>query len=365
MHEQYMRLALELAVRGIGAVNPNPLVGAVIVKNNRIIGQGFHEKYGDPHAEINAINSAYDEISGSTIYVTLEPCYHTGKTPPCVDAIIRHGFNKVIIGMADPNPLVSGKSIQKMIDHDIEVVTGVLENECRKMNEVFIKYITTGRPFVTMKSAMTLDGKIATFTGDSRWISNEKSRHLTHNIRHRMSAVMVGIGTVLTDDPELTTRIENGKNSIRIVLDSRLRIPLNAKILQKKDDSRTIIVTTDRAEQEKIEILKSMDIRVMVVPGSDRGVDLNKLMTKLGEIRIDSILLEGGGTLNYSALEEDIVDKVLVFIAPKIIGGDSAKTPVEGPGKKTIGEAFRLVNTAISTIGSDVLIEGYIDRSVN
>ena len=360
-----MNLALELAEKGVGAVNPNPLVGALIVKNNRIIGQGFHKNYGGPHAEINAINSASEEISGSILFVTLEPCYHTGKTPPCVDAIIRHNFKKVVIGMSDPNPLVSGKSIQKMIDHDIEVVTGVLEYECRKINEVFIKYITTGSPFVILKSAMTLDGKIASFTGDSRWISSEDSRRLTHHLRHKLSAIMVGIGTVLKDDPELTTRIENGRDPIRIVVDSKLRVPLDAKIFQLNDNSGTIIATTNKAEKEKIKILSSMGVSVMIISGSDRGVDLKELMTQLSMIRIDSILLEGGGTLNYSALEAGIVDKALFFIAPKIIGGHSAKTPVEGLGKKTVREAFKLENIAVSTLGNDVLIEGYPERSVN
>ncbi|MCD6395901.1 MAG: bifunctional diaminohydroxyphosphoribosylaminopyrimidine deaminase/5-amino-6-(5-phosphoribosylamino)uracil reductase RibD, partial [Spirochaetaceae bacterium] len=324
-----------------------------------------HEKYGGPHAEINAINSVYEEISGSTIYVTLEPCFHTGKTPPCVDAIIRKKFKKVVIGMSDPNPLVSGKSIQKLIDHNIGVETGVLEKECRKINEIFIKFITTSTPFVIMKSAMTLDGKIAAYTGNSKRISCEDSRYITHKLRHRMSAIMVGIGTVLADDPELTSRIENGKDPIRIVVDSKLRIPLNAKILRNNIDLKTIIATTVKAPKRKIEILKKMNVRVIILRSSNRGVDLQELMKKLAEIKIDSILLEGGGILNYSALEEGIVDKALFFIAPKIIGGHSAKTPVEGSGKKTVGEAFNLVDIAVSTIGSDVLIEGSIKRSVS
>jgi len=357
-----MSLALDLAVKGIGSVNPNPLVGAVIVKNNRIIGQGFHERYGDSHAEINAINSVSEEITGSTLYVTLEPCFHTGKTPPCVDAIIKYNFKKVIIAMTDPNPLVSGKSIQKLIDNNIEVVTGVLEEESRKINEIFIKFITTGRPFVTMKSAMTLDGKISSVTGASKWISSEQSRKFTHRLRHRMSAIMVGIGTVLADDPELTARIEEGRNPIRVVVDSKLRIPLNAKLLKVTKNLKTIIAATNKAEKRKMQILESMGVGVLIIPDSGGMVNLMELMKELGKIGVDSILLEGGGTLNFSALEENIIDKVLFFIAPKIIGGYSAKTPVEGVGKKTIGEAYNLVNTNVSTIGDDVVIEGYIDR---
>lgn len=364
MHEKFMKRALALAEKGIGYVNPNPLVGAVIVKNERIIGEGFHTKYGEAHAEIHAFQNAVEDVQGSAMYVTLEPCSHYGKTPPCVDAIIAKKVAKVIIGMKDPNPMVAGRGIEKLKNNGIEVIVGVLEEECKRINEIFIKYITTKTPFCIMKTAMTLDGKIATKSGDSKWISNELSREYVHQIRHRVSAIMVGVETVLRDNPILTTRLKDrqGVNPIRIVVDSKARTPVNSQILNSHTAAKTIIATTDRADLDKIEAFKRKQAEVWVLPTKDGRVDLQCLMKKMGEVGIDSVLLEGGGTLNYSALQTGIIDKVLSFISPKIIGGYEAKTPVEGEGKEYIQDAFLLECKRIQTFGEDIMIEAYLRK---
>lgn len=359
LNEKYMKLAIELAKMGEGKVNPNPMVGAVIVKEERIIGRGYHEEYGKYHAEVNAINSATENLEGSTIYVTLEPCSHYGKTPPCVDKIIENKISKVVIGMLDPNPLVSGRGIEKLKKAGIEVQTKILEEECKKLNEVFIKYITTKKPFVVLKSAMSLDGKIATSSGESKWISNENSRYEVHKLRNKLMGIMVGVNTVIKDNPELTCRIENGINPIRIIVDSKLRIPLDSKILND-NKSKTIIATTDKSQKEKIEYLENKGAKVVVINSKDEKVDLNELMNVLGDLGIDSILLEGGSALNYSALEANVVDKIQVYIAPKIIGGEKSKTPVGGKGIDLLQDAFKVENKIIKLIGEDILIEGYI-----
>ena len=305
------------------------MVGAVIVKDGIIIGEGYHEKYGEGHAEVNAFESLKEDPSGATMYVTLEPCSHYGKTPPCVDKIIQSKIKRVVIGMIDPNPLVAGNGVDKLKRAGIEVKVGVLEDKCKKLNEIFIKYILTKKPYVVLKTAMSLDGKIATRNGESKWISSEKSRLQVHNLRNKFSAIMVGVNTVIKDNPELTCRIKNGNDPIRIIVDSTLRIPINSKVLQNNE--------------------------------KNGQVDLNALIKKLGELGIDSILLEGGSTLNYSALEENIVDKVMIYIAPKIIGGESSKTPVGGRGIDKLKDAFKLKNIAINILDEDILVEGYID----
>lgn len=360
MDEFYMKRALQLAEKGIGKVNPNPLVGAVIVKNDKIIGEGYHEHFGGSHAEVNALSNSTESVEGSTIYVTLEPCCHYGKTPPCINAIIANKIKRVVVGALDPNPLVSGKGIQILREHGIEVATGVLEADCKKINEIFIKFITTKMPFVIMKAAMTLDGKIATCTGASKWITGEEARLKVHELRNKVSAIMVGIGTILSDDPMLTCRIPGGSNPKRIVVDSKLRIPLTAKVLNQEDDTLTIVATTANASKEKVQILKDMGIKVLIIPEYKNKVDLEALIIKLGEINIDSILLEGGSTLNYSALEQRIVDKVQFYIAPKLIGGENSKTPVGGAGVQNLSEAFKLYNLSTKQIGEDILIEGYL-----
>lgn len=366
MDNLYMARALDLAKLGIGYTNPNPLVGAVIVKDGRIIGEGYHKKYGDTHAEVNAFNSAKEDVAGATIYVTLEPCSHFGKTPPCVNTIIKKGIKKVVVAMEDPNPLVAGKGINILREHGIEVSIGTLENEAKKLNEVFIKFITTNLPFCILKTAMTLDGKIATYTGDSRWVTNKESRRYVHELRHRLSSIMVGIGTVLADDPLLTTRLDDidGKNPIRIVVDTKGNIPLYAKVLQCDHNTKTIIATTEAINKEKLKYIEETGADIIITPLKNNRVDLSYLMKSLGERKIDSVLLEGGSTLSYTALKEGIVDKIISFIGPKIIGGSSSKTPVGGEGIPYIRDAISLKNIDVFKFKDDVMIEAYIRKEV-
>ncbi|WP_434088476.1 bifunctional diaminohydroxyphosphoribosylaminopyrimidine deaminase/5-amino-6-(5-phosphoribosylamino)uracil reductase RibD [Carnobacterium inhibens] len=360
MDEVYMRMALDLARKGKGWTTPNPLVGAVIVKGGRIIGQGYHQKYGQPHAEVNAIASAKEDVTGATLYVTLEPCSHFGKTPPCSDLLIDKNIKRVVVGTLDPNPLVAGKGIERLRNNGIEVVTGVLEEESQKLNEIFIKYIVTKEPFVVMKNAMSLDGKIATVTGESQWISGESSRKQVHSLRHELAGIMVGIETIIKDDPQLTSRTLNSRNPIRIVVDSQLRIPIASKVLTQQDKAKTIVATTKRANNEKLDTLKQMGIEVIVIKEKYERVDLRELMKVIGAKGIDSILLEGGANLNFSALEEGIVDKIQSYIAPKIIGGIEAKTAVEGAGIQLLKNAFKIDRMTPVMVGEDLFVEGYI-----
>jgi len=360
LDDLYMRMALELARKGKGWTTPNPLVGAVIVKGGRVIGQGYHQKYGQPHAEVNAIASAKEDVTGATLYVTLEPCSHFGKTPPCSDLLIDKNIKRVVVGTLDPNPLVAGKGIERLRSNGIEVVTGVLEEESQKLNEIFIKYIVTKEPFVVMKNAMSLDGKIATVTGESQWISGESSRKQVHSLRHELAGIMVGIETIIKDDPQLTSRTLNSRNPIRIVVDSQLRIPIDSKVLTQQDKAKTIVATTKSANKEKVDTLKQMGIEVIVTKEKLGRVDLQELMKVLGAKGIDSILLEGGATLNFSALEEGIVDKIQSYIAPKIIGGKEAKTAVEGAGIQSLKSAFQIDRMTSVMVGEDLFVEGYI-----
>ena len=359
-----MSRALELAKKGEGYTSPNPLVGAVIVKDNKIIGEGYHEIYGGPHAEINAFKNAKEDVVVATMYVTLEPCSHYGKTPPCAKAIVEKGISKVVLAMEDPNPIVAGNGIKILRDNGIEVISGVLEDEARKINEIFIKYISTKKPFVILKTAMTLDGKIASVSGNSKWITNEESRKYVHSLRHRVSGIMVGIGTVLADNPSLTTRLDDrdGLDPIRIIVDSKGRIPLDSKVLNVNSNSKTIIATTENAPKEKLDDIRKKNGEVIICPVKNGGVDLGYLMKALGEMSIDSILLEGGSTLNYSALNEGIVDKVISFIASKIIGGKNAKTPVGGKGINLMKDALILENINILRFNEDIMIEGYLRK---
>ena len=359
-----MKRAIELAKKGKGYTNPNPLVGAVIVRNDKIIGEGFHELYGETHAEVNAFANATEDVKGATMYVTLEPCSHYGKTPPCANTIVEKGISRVIIAMKDPNPLVAGKGIEILHNNGIQVQVGVLEDEARELNEIFIKYITTKRPFCILKTAMTLDGKIASTTGDSKWITNEGSRNYVHQLRHQTSAIMVGIGTVLADDPRLNTRLTGikGLDPIRIIVDTTGMIPLSAKVLNISSNARTIIATTDKIDSNKAKAIEEKGGEVIIVSLRDERVDLEDLMIKLGKIKIDSVLLEGGSTLNYSALEQGIVDKVIAFIAPKIVGGECAKTPVGGKGWAKIEDAFTLKDITLSRFEEDIMVEGYLRK---
>ena len=360
----YMKRALDLAKAGEGFTSPNPLVGAVIVKEGRIVGEGYHKAYGENHAEVEAFLNAKEEVEGGTMYVSLEPCSHHGQTPPCANLIVEKGIKKVVIGMKDPNPLVSGRGIEILEKAGIEVVTGLMEEEAKKQNEVFIKYITSGLPFVLMKTAMTLDGKIATSTGNSKWITGGSSRDYVHKIRGKMSAIMVGIGTILADNPSLTTRIEGqiAKDPIRIIVDSSGRIPMDARVLKLESKSKTIVVLTEKAEEQKIRRLEEAGVQVIRSPLKEGRVDLTFLMRELGKRKIDSILLEGGSELNYIALREGIVDKVQSFIAPKIIGGATAKTPVDGEGIQQLSEAICLKDMEVHRFGQDFMLEGYIKK---
>lgn len=356
-----MALAIELAKGGIGKVNPNPLVGAVIVKGKEIIGKGYHEKYGGSHAEVNAINSSNDSVEGSTLYVTLEPCCHFGKTPPCVNLIIEKGIKKVVIGHLDPNPAVCGKGVKKLREAGIEVVIGVMEDECKKINNVFIKYIKKEMPYVVLKTAMSLDGKIATYTGESKWITGSESRKKVHELRNEMLSIMVGVNTVILDNPKLTCRIPGGRNPIRIIVDSKLRIPMNSEVVLSANKVKTIVATTKLAEKEKIRTLENLGVEVLTVEDNDKGVDLKKLMIKLASMGIDGVLLEGGSSLNFSALEEKIVDKVIFYIAPKIIGGQQSKTPIGGEGIKLLSDSFKLKNLSVNSVGEDIVAEGIVN----
>lgn len=359
-----MKMALDLAQKGIGRVNPNPLVGAVIVKHGKVIGCGFHEFYGGPHAEVMAINDAIQagctDFASTTLYVTLEPCCHFGKTPPCTSLIIKSGIPSVVVGMEDPNPLVSGKGITILKNAGIEVQVGVLEDACRKLNPVFITYITTKKPYVLLKSGMSLDGKIATVTGDSKWITCEESRKDVHRLRSQYMAVMCGIGTVLSDDPELTVRIIEGKNPIRIITDSHLRIPLESNIVRTARNIRTIIATTENSDSKKAEKLTTMGVELIYTKLRDGRVDLQELISILGTMNIDSILLEGGGTLAFSALKAEIVHAVRFYISPILLGGVKAKTVIAGDGFSTLSNAFKIEHIHVDFCGSDIVIQGAI-----
>lgn len=355
--QEYMLRAIQLAKKGEGWTNPNPMVGAVIVKDGRIIGEGYHKKCGELHAERNAIASLTESAEGATIYVTLEPCCHYGKTPPCTEAIIEQKIKKVVIGSRDPNPKVAGKGAQILRELGITVVQDFMREECDCLNPVFFHYITTKTPYVVMKYAMTLDGKIATKTGASKWITGEAARAEVQHMRHRYMGIMAGIGTVLADDPMLNVRVEGWKSPIRILCDSGLRIPLDGQIVKSAGKYRTIVAYADSENTEaKRKRLHEMGVETICCPDENNQVDLKKLMKYLGEEGIDSILLEGGGTLNDSALRAGIVQEVQAFIAPKLFGGMNSKTPVEGIGVRFPSEAVKLKCTDICQIGEDIRI---------
>lgn len=354
--EDYMRIAIGEAEKGLGRTSPNPLVGAVIVKDGRILSRDYHRKYGEFHAERNAILNCSEDTAGADMYVTLEPCCHYGKTPPCTDIIIQSGIKRVLIGSSDPNPDVAGKGVKKLRENGIEVIENVLKEECDEINEVFFHYITTGTPFVVMKYAMTADGRIATKTGASKWITGEKARENVHRSRLKYSAIMVGVGTVLKDDPMLTCRIENGRNPTRILCDSHLRTPLTSQIVKSAETVPTIIATCS-SDEKSISEYEKRGCSVLRTSPQNGRVDLKSLMKRLGELKIDSVLLEGGGELNFSAFGEGIVHKIECYIAPKVFGGKEAKSPVEGMGVRVPEEAFLLNEPKVSFFGEDILIE--------
>lgn len=359
--ERDMRWVIELAENGVGFVSPNPMVGAVVVKDGRRIGEGWHEVYGKPHAERNALANCAEDPKGATMYVNLEPCCHHGKTPPCTDAIIESGIKRVVVGSLDPNPKVSGKGVEALEKAGIDVTVGVLEAHCRNLNEVFYHYMEKNEPFVTMKYAMTADGKIATVSGASQWITSDESRQSVHKDRHRYMSIMVGIGTVLADDPMLTCRIEGCKNPVRIICDTNLRLPTDSNIAKTARDVRTIVATSC-ADTRKRTPLLDLGCEIMDVPRDRNQIDLKRLMGVIAEIGIDSVLLEGGGDLNFSALRSGIVNKVKAYIAPKIFGGATAKSPVGGEGFATVANCIKLQFQNMSYFGEDIQVVYKVER---
>nr|WP_282706879.1 bifunctional diaminohydroxyphosphoribosylaminopyrimidine deaminase/5-amino-6-(5-phosphoribosylamino)uracil reductase RibD [Natroniella acetigena] len=354
-----MSLALDLAKRALGRTSPNPLVGAVIVKEGEVIGTGFHHYAGGFHAEVNVLKDVGEEAKGATMYVTLEPCSHYGKTPPCAKFIIESGIKKVIIAMKDPNPKVAGKGIEMLETAGVETEVGLLKEEAAKLNEDYIKYMKTNTPFVILKNAMTLDGKIATKKGDSKWITGEESRAFVHQLRDQVDGILVGIGTALADNPRLTTRLpEGGEDAIRIVLDGKLRIPLDANLVIQKSSAPTIIATTEQADQVKKIKLKEAGVEI-IEAGTDNRVDLEKLLDELGKRELISLLVEGGSQVNSSFLEAKLVDKLYYFIAPKIIGGKEAIPVVAGTGVDKIEAGIGIDQLQHKRVGDDILIIGY------
>jgi diaminohydroxyphosphoribosylaminopyrimidine deaminase/5-amino-6-(5-phosphoribosylamino)uracil reductase len=360
MDEQYMRQALEIAQYAIGRTSPNPMVGAIIVNQGRIVGQGWHRQAGTPHAEIHALAQAGNLAEGATVYVTLEPCSHCGRTGPCTEALIQAKVRKVVVAMNDPNPLVAGKGVAKLRAAGIEVIEDVLAAEAAKVNEVFIKWISCQLPFVTLKTAMTLDGKIATYSGNSKWITGAGARRRVHELRDVYDAIMVGIGTILADDPELTTRLNHwGKSPIRIVIDSTCRTPLTAKVVADKL-VRTIVAVTSRAPAERVHALQEAGVEVIITSEQDGKVNLYELMKVIATKGITSVLLEGGTNLNASMMNSQLVDKVHWFIAPKIVGGAGALGPIGGQGVNQLENAYLLEDLTNEIIDGDVLITGYL-----
>lgn len=349
----YMKEAINEAKKGFGFTNPNPLVGAVIVKDGKIISRGYHERYGELHAERNAIKNATEDVSGADMYVTLEPCSHYGKQPPCCEALAEAGIKRVYIGSRDPNPEVSGKGVEYLKKHGVEVFEDVLKDECNELNDIFFHYITTGKPYVIMKIAMTADGKTATRTGHSKWITNSASRDNSHVIRKRVSAIMVGINTVIEDDPMLDCRCDNPSNPVRVVCDSNLRIPLDCDLIKTAKDIPVIIATVSD-DKEKTDILKSYGVEVIKTNGS--RVNIKELMEELGKRKIDSVLIEGGATLHWSVLKENLVNELHLYIAPKLIGGTDAKSAVGGEGISSLDDAVIFNAPKVELLGDDIHI---------
>jgi len=363
---RFMEMALDLAKKGEGFTSPNPMVGAVLVRDGEVVGTGYHKACGQAHAEVDAIRSAGERAAGATLYVTLEPCNHFGRTPPCTERILDAGIKRVVAAMADPNPNVPGGGIDFLRERGVEVTVGPCEAEAKRLNEAYIKFITIKRPFVLVKCAATLDGCIATRTGDSKWVSCEESRKYVHRLRHACDAILVGVNTVRTDNPALTTRIEGmrGKNPARIILDTRLSISEKARVLQPVPDSYTIVVSGNRPFEpflaEKKARLEAMGVKMLPSGIKDNRIDLDFLMDRLGELGFMSILIEGGARVIASALAAGIVDKIALFYGPKIFGGDDGVPMCRGPGPETMNRCISVKDMDVRRMGTDVLIEGYI-----
>ena len=359
--EEVMALAIRLARRADGRTNPNPRVGAVVVRGGRIVGKGYHHRAGSPHAEVLALREAGRQARGSTLYVTLEPCVHQGRTGPCTEEILNAGVKRVVVGMRDPNPRVSGKGVARLRRKGVAVAVGVRSEACRRLNEDYVKLVTSGLPFIVWKAAASIDGKLATRSGESRWITGEPSRSLVHRLRATSNAVVVGAGTVLADDPLLTSRIGRGptRNPLRVVVDSRLRIPVKARVCQVDSSTRTLVATTKAAPARKIRELERRGVEVLVLPVRQGRVNLFDLLQVLGKRGIMNVLVEGGPELAASFLRERLIDKVCIFLAPKLIGGEEAPGPLGGPGILRIGQAVPVREMSVRRIGEDLLIEGY------
>jgi len=365
--EKFMRMALELAARGRGLVAPNPMVGAVVVKDGQVVGSGYHQMAGGPHAEVLALEEAKGEAVGATLYVNLEPCCHYGRTPPCTKRILTAGIARVVAAVPDPNPKVGGAGLRELAAQGVQVATGVLAAEARRLNEVFFKYIVTGRPFVSLKAAISLDGKIAARTGDARWITGEVARQKAHELRRAADAVVVGVETVIRDDPQLTVRLpaEPGtgrvKQPFRLILDTRARIPLTARVV-REDPARTIVATTSSAPPRRVKMLQAAGVRVWLLPRQRGRVSLPALLAKAGEEELSVLLVEGGGTVHAAFLAEDLVDKIYLFVAPRIIGGKTAPTWVEGEGVAEVADASRWRPAGSTWLGQDLLLEFYPEK---
>jgi diaminohydroxyphosphoribosylaminopyrimidine deaminase/5-amino-6-(5-phosphoribosylamino)uracil reductase len=356
--QTYMRRALELAERGRGRTSPNPMVGCVVVRDGTVLGEGWHEGAGQPHAEVNALEACGGGIEGATVYVSLEPCCHEGRTGPCTDLLITAKPARVVVAMPDPNPRVSGEGIFQLRDAGIEVEVGVLEGESRRLNEAFIKYITSGEPFVIAKCAMTLDGKIATHTGDSKWVTSEYARRMVHELRNQVDAILVGSRTVMLDDPSLTTRLDAGgvKDPVRLVLDAHAYLDAERRVFRVDSEAPTWVVVPEDSEPVDAD-------EVIRMPHGEGGVDMRALMRELGRREISTVLIEGGGTTHASAFDAGVVDKVMFFIAPKILGGREAVTAVEGEGVARMAEAILLEEMTARPVGPDLLVEAYVKKA--
>lgn len=349
---RFMKRALRLARRALGTTSPNPAVGAVLVRGGSVVEEGYTQPPGGPHAEVVALKRAGDRARGATLYVTLEPCVHYGKTPPCVDRILEAGVSRVVCATVDPNPLMDGKGIARLLEAGVEVEVGVLEEEAKELNRAYFRYITTGKPFVTLKWAQTIDGKIATASGDSRWITGEKARKYAHSLRAEADAVVVGVGTVLRDDPQLTVRMAKGRDPLRVVLDGRLRVPRGAKVLS---GGGTVVATTEEASAERRRALEEAGVEVWVLPGREGKVDLEALMERLADAEKISVLIEGGREVLTSALRSGIGDRFVVFVAPKLVGEGIA--PLEDLGIDRIAEAISLKVVRTKRLGEDLCLE--------
>jgi diaminohydroxyphosphoribosylaminopyrimidine deaminase/5-amino-6-(5-phosphoribosylamino)uracil reductase len=356
--EAWMRRALELAERGRGAVEPNPLVGAVLVRDGRAVGEGWHQRYGQAHAEVHALAAAGRDARGATLYTTLEPCCHQGKTSPCTDAILRAGVGRVVAAMSDPFPDVAGKGADLLRKAGVPVEFGLCEAAARRLNAPYLTLLATGQPYVHAKWAMTLDGKIATRGGESKWISNEASRRRDHALRGRMDALIVGVGTALADDPQLTARPPGARTAVRVVLDSRCRLPAESVLARTARDAPTLVAATDAAPPDRVAALRGVGCAVLMLPAADGRTDLKALLAELGRRRMTNVMIEGGAGVLGSFLDAGVIDEVHVFIAPCLIGGAEARSAVGGRGVEKIAEALRLADTRVEVLDGDVLVHG-------